>query len=227
MSEVKSKHPSYGMLQFSRMSGAATNLFGSSIQHSDTIRLRISEASVTRMLNSDYFSNEGVLIEAEMSYSQFAEAITSMNAGGGVPITIRWMRDKGNIESCPFENKRAQFESEFKANLNEASADTEALISEISDLFKNKKTLNKADKDAVIDKLVKIRRNINGNNDYLYRQFNEQMDKTTLEAKGEIEAFAQNKLNSIAQSALVEQREQFTQFECPVEIQITDNNNDT
>lgn len=32
--------------------------------------------------------------------------------------------------------------------------------------------------------------------------FNEQMDKTVMEAKGEIEAFCQNKLNSIAQAAL-------------------------
>lgn len=220
------KHPSYGMLRFSRTSGSATNLFGSSIQHSDTIRLRICEASVTRMLNSDYFNNEGELIEVEMSYSQFAEAITSMNMGNGVPVTIRWIRDKGDIKKCPFEDKRRQFENEFKANLDDANADTEALLSEISDLFKNKKSLTKADKDAVLGKLEAIRRNINDNNDFLYRQFNEQMDKTTLEAKGEIEAFAQNKLNSIAQSALVEQREQLTQLECPVEIQVTDNNDE-
>lgn len=221
------KHPSYGMLRFSRTSGSATNLFGSSIQHNDTIRLRICEASVTRMLNSDYFNNEGELIEVEMSYSQFAEAITSMNMGNGVPVTIRWIRDKGNIEKCPFEDKRKQFESEFKENLDDANADTETLLSEINELFTNKKSLTKSDKDAVLGKLEAIRRNINDNNDFLFRQFNEQMDKTVLAAKGEIEAFAQNKLNSIAQSALVEQREQFTQLECPVEIQVTDNNNDT
>lgn len=221
------KHPSYGMLRFSRTSGSATNLFGSSIQHRDTIRLRICEASVTRMLNSDYFNNDGELIEVEMSYSQFAEAITSMNMSNGVPVTIRWMRDKGNIENCPFEDKRKQFENEFKANLNEANTGTEKLLSEISDLFKNKKSLTKTDKDAVLSKLEAIRRNINDNNDFLYRQFNEQMDKTTLEAKGEIEAFAQNKLNSIAQAALVEQREQFTQLECPVEIQLAENNNES
>ena len=54
-------------------------------------------------------------------------------------------------------------------------------------------------------------------------QFNEQMDKTTIEAKGEIEAFMQNKINSIAQASLVEQREQFLSLENPVSIPIEDN----
>ena len=53
--------------------------------------------------------------------------------------------------------------------------------------------------------------------------FNEQMDKTTTEAKGEIEAFMQNKINSIAQASLVEQREQFLSLENPVSIPIEDN----
>ena len=37
-------------------------------------------------------------------------------------------------------------------------------------------------------------------------QFNEQMDKTVMEAKGEIEAFYQNKVNAIASAALMEHR---------------------
>ena len=49
---------------------------------------------------------------------------------------------------------------------------------------------------------------IGTNTEFVYSQFNEQMDKTVMEAKGEIEAFCQNKINSIAQSALVENRDE-------------------
>lgn len=39
---------------------------------------------------------------------------------------------------------------------------------------------------------------INENRDFIYKQFNRQMEKTTIEAKGEIEAYAQRKVYSIA-----------------------------
>lgn len=38
--------------------------------------------------------------------------------------------------------------------------------------------------------------------DFIADSFNEQMDRTVMEAKGEIEAFCQNKINSIAQATL-------------------------
>lgn len=41
--------------------------------------------------------------------------------------------------------------------------------------------------------------------DFIADQFDEKMDKTVMEAKGEIESFCQNKINSIASAALVEQ----------------------
>lgn len=50
------------------------------------------------------------------------------------------------------------------------------------------------------------------------KQFDEQMDKTVSEAKGEIEAFCQNKINTIAQSALVENKDQLLQLENPIDM---------
>ena len=217
------KHPSYGLLQFSRMSGGLTNLFGSSIQHKDTIRLCISECDVKRDLSTDWYHDNGRIIEVEMSYSQFAEAITSMNMGNGVPVTIRWVRGEGRIEPCPFTDKKQQFEEEFKHKLDKANETANQLILNVEKLFEEKKNLTKNDKNEILSMLTKIYQSINGNSDFMYRMFNEQMDKTTTEAKGEIEAFMQNKINSIAQAALVEQREQFLSLENPVSIPIEDN----
>ena len=217
------KHPSYGLLQFSRMSGGLTNLFGSSIQHKDTIRLCISECDVKRDLSTDWYHDNGRIIDVEMSYSQFAEAITSMNMGNGVPVTIRWVRGEGRIEPCPFTDKKQQFEEEFKHRLDKANETANQLILNVEKLFEEKKNLTKNDKNEILSMLTKIYQSINGNSDFMYRMFNEQMDKTTTEAKGEIEAFMQNKINSIAQAALVEQREQFLSLENPVSIPIEDN----
>ena len=54
--------------------------------------------------------------------------------------------------------------------------------------------------------------------DFCVKSFDEQMDKTTLEAKGEIEAFCQNKINSIAQAVLVEKKDEFVALENPVKL---------
>ena len=219
METNKEKHPSYGMLQFCRTTGGTAALFGSSIQHRDTIKMYLREGSVERLLNADYYSGDGLIAEVEMSYSQFAEAITAMNTGTGVPVTIRWLKNIGPIESCPFVDKRKQYEDEFKSNLKKANEETESLIDTLRTMFETKKSFNKTDKELVMRTLLNISRNINENNAFLYKQFNEQMDKTTTEAKGEIEAFMQNKRNSIAQSKLVEKREELLNQKSPVAIE--------
>ena len=110
-------------------------------------------------------------------------------------------------EECPFENKRMQVENEIKEHIEEIHSDTEKLIKEVAYLFNEKKTLNKADKEKVIDLLNKINREIKSNTPFIMSQFNEQMDKTVKEAKGEVEAFTQNKMHSLALDALKKDNE--------------------
>ena len=60
---------------------------------------------------------------------------------------------------------------------------------------------------------------IGSNIGFIADQFNEQMDKTVMEAKGEIESFCQNNINAIASAALVEHRDEILQLENPVDIE--------
>ena len=216
MFETKDTHPSYGMLQFSRVSGSSpTALFGSSIKHKGTIRMYVRQAELSRGLSHDWYFGYKEIIEVEMSYSQFAEAITSMNQGSGVPVTIRHIQGE-RMEPCPFIDKRMQFEKEFEVNLKKANEKTFELIHSVEELFANKKTISKKDREEVLSKLAQIVNVIDGNSSFIYSRFNEQMDKTTREAKGEIEAFMQNKINSIANAALIERRDEILQLKNPV-----------
>lgn len=220
----KEKHQSYATLQFNHSSGSPKALFGSSIEHSHTIRMYIREGSVERDLNHDFYMGDGLILEAEMSYSQFAEAITSMNMGSGVPVTLRWLRGTGDIPACPFIDKRQQFESELTEHLSETNADVNALIDDVRKIFDDKKSINKSDRTAILEKLNMLSTAINKNSTYIYKQFNEQMNKTVTEAKGEIEAFAQNKLNSIAMQALAEQNAAISASDIPVALIESENN---
>lgn len=216
---TKTSHPSYGTLAFRRRTGGATALFGSSIEHRDTIAMTLYHADVTRGLHEDHFYGNKEIVEVEMSYSQFAEAITSMNMGCGVPVTIRFTEKDGNIPPCNFVSKREQFVDEFKEKRKKATDESQQIIKEVENLFEQKKTLTKADKEAIIKKLSKLSMDIGCNMDFIADQFNEQMDKTIMEAKGEIEAFCQNKINSIANAALVEHKDDLLKIENPVNIE--------
>lgn len=92
-------------------------------------------------------------------------------------------------------------------------------INEVAELFSSKKTLTKADKENILQKLNMLNYDIGSNIGFIADQFNEQMDKTVMEAKGEIESFCQNKVNSIANATLVQKRDEFLKLENPVDIE--------
>lgn len=216
---IKTSHPSYGTLLFNRAYGEKTPLFGSSIEHSNVITMELRHADIERGLNRDWVYGKAPIAKIEMSYSQFAEAITSFGCGSGVPCTIRYTEKDGRIPECDFVSKREQFTDEFKGKTKDVMNESQQLIQEVTDLFSQKKALTKADKEAVISKLRKLSMNIGCNLDFIADQFNEQMDKTVMEAKGEIESFCQNKINAIASAALVEYRDEILKLENPVDIE--------
>lgn len=211
-------HPSYGMLQFNRISSSGNiPLFGSSIMHKDVIEMVVRTGEVDRTLSRDWYHGHEEMIRVQMSYSQFAEAITSMNMGTGVPVTIK--RFNGEVmPDCPFEDKRKQFEDEFKNKNRQANEKVNGIIEQITNIMDNKKSLGKKDMNDIVEKLNMVYSEINSNTEFIYRQFNEQMDKTVRDAKGEIEAFMQNKINSIANAQLVEHRDEFAKLNGSVDI---------
>lgn len=216
---TKTSHPAYGTIMFNRANGYKRSLFGSSIEHSNVITMEVKHADIERGLNRDWVYGKSPIVEIEMSYSQFAEAITSFGQGSGIPCTIRYTEKDGKIPECDFISKRKQFTDEFKSKTEDAMNESQQLIQDVTDLFSQKKTLTKADKESVISKLRKLSMDLECNLDFIAEQFNVQMDKTVMEAKGEIESFCQNKINSIASAALAENRKEFLKLENPVDIE--------
>ena len=182
------EHESFAMLGITRSSCSfSQNLFGSSIQHSHTIKLKIAPAKIDRMLNRDWFhADTKPYIEVEMSYSQFAEAITSMNVGDGVPVTLRRLDGK-MIEDCPQFDKRQEFEKEFEKEMLKIGKSLRVLTEQAEALLSEKKPPTKSDKETILKGIKALRQEIESNVPFIQSSFNEQMDKTVLEAKGEFE----------------------------------------
>ena len=93
----KTEHPSFCMFSFSRVtSNKGAPFFGSDILHKDFIKMTVSRADVDYHLGSNWYNENGIELEAYMTYSQFSEAIAGMNTQG-VPVTLRRTRD-GNMQ---------------------------------------------------------------------------------------------------------------------------------
>lgn len=214
----REKHPSYGLIHFARRSiGSGIPLFGSSIEHRDTIALTVKHGSIVRGLNNDWFSEEGDIIEVEMSFAQFAEAITSLNNGVGVPCTIRRLKGEGFVPAPKFVNKRTQFVQEFAEDVEKYNAENKQFYEDIKELLDTKKTISKTDREEILRKVERMATGFTSTSEYVAKQFNHQIDETIREAKAEIEAFAQNKLLSIAQQAVVEHGDELVQLQNPVD----------
>lgn len=206
---TKIEHPAFGTIAFSRHhNGGSQSLFGSSVYHHDTIQLAIRHADMTRGLNNDWYYGHNEIVECEMSYAQFVEAITNMNNGTGIPCTLTYTEKDGHLPNCQFIDKYTEFTDEMSSFLEEQTADAEALYDEIKTLFETKKSIGKNDRETILKKLHAIVNGTKGNTQFIFKQFQKQMDKTVEQAKGEIEAFTQNKMLMIAQQSLVENKEQ-------------------
>ena len=196
-------HESYGLAKFVRtQSSHAHNLFGSSITHKDTIHLSISKGSVKRDLHREWFIDENEIVEVELSENQFAELITTMNIGTGIPCTIKHLNGK-SMSAPPYENQRQLFEKEFKADIKKIGADLNSLVTELHKLIEEK-----APRSAYKELLSKVRmvsQDVNANLPFVQKSFNEAMDKTVTEAKGEIEAFVLNKILTLGIESLKNQ----------------------
>jgi hypothetical protein len=183
------KHESFGMLQISRVSvSPPTNLYGSSIKHGNTIMLRIHEGSKRRDLNRDWYSANKLLVEVEMSQTQFAEAITSLNMGSGVPVTLRYVMGESKA-ICPEEHKRQEIEKEFDATCKNVCNGLDELIKKAQTTLNSGSQIKKADREELLSLLWQIKNNTMSTLPFIQKSFNEQMDKTVMEGKGEIEAF--------------------------------------
>jgi len=186
----KKEHPSYGTVLFTRMSGGKTNLFGSSIRtHMSTIMLTIHEATRYHDLSEDRVFGGKQLIQVELSAAQFAELLTTMNVGSGVPCTIRHRIGAGRIEDPPddeieLDRVQAGFKDELKElrdYIKEASAEMATLL--------EKRSLSKKDKEKIQWIVDKTLQEVECNWPFVVDQFAEATERVVTAAKSEIDSF--------------------------------------
>lgn len=192
--EIREVHESYGQLNFSRTHGGqgATHLFGSHVEyHPVTIRLEISRAErqFNKDLSSEHIYGQERLIEVEMSASQFADSITLMNQGQGIPCTIRYVGGV-RMEDVPDEHRSEQhmIVDGFKRKMADVRKSVKPDLKKLEAILA-KRSIGKKDREEITWLFEKFTRSFSDNAAFTVEQFNEATDKLTTEAKKEVESY--------------------------------------
>lgn len=194
-------HPSYGMISCARCNGRSGRLFGSSIKdHHATVRLTISEGEVHFDLSKEWYHSTDQYIEVEMSAVQFAEMLTSLNYGNGVPCTIRFVRGTDRIEDPPDDETEVErVHNGFEEYTQEISDRYKKLTDVVAKALKrsSKKTCEEVEKAVQL-----LHQAIVADMPFAVTQFQRATDKVVAAAKAEVEAFIQNAINKTGLHAL-------------------------
>lgn len=199
--EIKESHPAFGMIGLSRVSSRSVVLFGSSVKHDHFLDLTIKGATRHTSIYRDWYFGREELIRVSISGTQLGELLSSMNVGDGVPCTIT--RFNGEGRPCIEEFSTVQEESQLQmeeqlSNLFQASKD---LLEKAQSIVKAGAP-RKADKEELLSLLTQLSHGIGGNINYASKCFEEKMEKTVMQAKGEVETFINSKIQAAGLAAL-------------------------
>lgn len=210
--ETKETHPSYGMIQFSRISGAG-HLFGSPLsQHFGTIHVRIAKGERCHDTGNDYYRPKGQLVEIELSAAQFAEAITCMNVGNGVPCTLRWIAGVGSVEEVPHTENTEMWRAQeaFKKKMSSVVMAVKKHNETIAQIMQ-KDRITKDDRAKVNELVDYVVREVHVNAPWWVEQFAETTGKVAAKAKAEVAAMFEHAIRSTGMQHIVSLRQASTE----------------
>ncbi len=204
LEEKVETHESFGMLRISRTQGGNFNLFGSDIQHHNTIELSVTRGERHRSLNRDWNTGHLLpLVTVRMSEVQFAQAITSLNMGSGVPCTVTDILGEV-MERCPERTKMQEVHGEFRDSMKKIGAKITSLQDAVTEVLEAKGGLKAGEKKELAGKMASLLQDIESNVPFMAEQFTETVDRIMTEAKGEIEAHATGTVQRLGLKALAE-----------------------
>ena len=191
--DSREKHPAFGMAVFSRASVGGVRgknrLFGSSIDSLNIIELTICHAEVHHRLGSDHFMGDKEIIRVAMTEHQFAQLLTTMNQGDGVPVTIMHVNGKPTPPLPEMKVEAAKITDKFRDDVAKWKKQLDTTTVEIEAILAKKGALNQDEKRRVTELTSRLVEQIQGHTTFLLDQFDESITGVIGQAKAEVEGF--------------------------------------
>lgn len=192
--EIKHEHPSFGMVALNRTSSSGGRyLFGSPItDHFHTIRLSISTGyALEGLMGEQRFRASRQIVEVELSAAQFAELITTMNVGDGVPCTILRLQNVGVEEPPRPQSQTERAHVGFEERMRDFGKTLRVLVREVHDATDptTTKGLTQRARDRIRRSVEQVVTETETNIPYFLRMFQEAAEKVSSVAKAEADAW--------------------------------------
>jgi hypothetical protein len=203
-------HASFGQIRFSRISGSPDGFYGSELPQNHYIEMTIQKSSVRRDLSRDWYFASGLpLAQVRMTSGQFAELITSLNQGSGIPCTVEFL-DQKKVDKMPEQESRKEFiHRKFEDRMKEFAISIRDRQNKAKEIVK-KKTLSKQDIHDLSYHIEWLSTEVASNIPFFAKCFQETMDKVVFEAKTEVENAIQHKINVLGLDALHQENKLLT-----------------
>jgi hypothetical protein len=171
------------LIGFSRVSGKQT-LFGSPFSHQGFITIQIKGCEVKRSHGRTWYFGKNQYIQVSMSYSQFAEAITAMNIGDGVPCTMEYLQGKGDFPQIEPIDERQYFDREADADMEQCKDKLQSAIAALDEV-----KLSAKDKQKLKESLTSAYMAISDSLPHVSKMYAEHMNDIEQKAKTEIVSY--------------------------------------
>lgn len=195
------KHPAQVLVGFNRRHrggpGAGMTLYGTRVRHGTTIALHIKRAETHRNCSHDWFFGREQLIEVVMSPPQFAELISSMNCGDGIPATL--VQHLG--EDVPKLPETVIEEDKVRNEIKNAAEEVAPKFQELRSAIESAK-LSQTGRKELLDKLFEVERRVSDWIPFYVTSMTEKVGKMVSDAKISVDAFVTHMLVKLGLKAL-------------------------
>lgn len=165
-------------------------LFDSEIGHASIIRVTVTRCSRNRNLSHDWFCDDGVIIEFDMSEAQWGAFVSSFGNGTGVPATLSYFNDRGLPEGIARNAVHTPRLAESHREVREAGTKALAEIQEAYSLLQQAFD-DKAGRKVMGEALRNLQnrmKNAPANMEFAAESLTEHIENVVAKARADIEA---------------------------------------
>lgn len=199
------KHASYGMIGAARWTGSSTRLFGSNLPgHSSGITVTIKSAEVVSYdRGHEHIHARETIAQVNLSAVQWAEFLTTLNVGEGVPCTVTFVTgDTQEYRDAPPErpSEPERVREEFSVGLRTSIDNIAAARATAARKLQGK--VSAALAKEIDNAFGGAEQELRSNAPWYVKRFTEATDRVAQSVKAELDAFLTTTAHRLGMKAL-------------------------